>query len=109
MASARWTEAQRARPLLREGGDLLVRDQLDAAVLGPSLTRLVGGDEVRLPIAMLTQSAFCHTMIRHVLNERRLKNGRRSRADWPESRRRHHRQARVFFTHRSCLPRRAAQ
>jgi len=58
---------------LRDGGcgrnqnwtvrPLLVRHQFDPAVLGASFLRLVGGDEVRLPIAVRAQAAFRHAMV----------------------------------------------
>jgi hypothetical protein len=42
---------------------LLVRYQFNPAVLGPSFSRLVGSDEVRLPIPVRAHAAFRHFVV----------------------------------------------
>src|SRR6202035_3143598 len=58
------------RPLLCYAARLLlIRNQLDPAVLSTSFGRLVGGDEVRLPVAVRAHAAFRDTMVGEVSHD----------------------------------------
>lgn len=66
---ARRQPAQGAAAVFRAIG-LLVRYQFYPAVLGPSFSRLVGGDEIRLPIPVRSHAVFGHFVVCQVSHHR---------------------------------------
>jgi hypothetical protein len=63
-------EGLRPLPLSGVARLLLIRNQLDPAVLSAPFGRLVGGDEVRLPIAVGAHTAFCDAVVGQVPHHR---------------------------------------